>query len=186
MTRHGRRLIGWTVSVVVVAGLIALPATQASADPTLNAAAQYAIDVPGDVLEASAGTMPEAAQLAAMQTYNWDLAESQFSEVSGAFTTTPANPATVLSSTDAASFTADTASFAAPATEIGSAAKLVGDVAEPLLAFSLGTMIGAGGARLFGFKDDQVCEQQDTGLTVMAGVLDGVDCSAWNDALTAE
>jgi hypothetical protein len=152
----------------------------------LNAAAQYVINVPGDVLEASGDTMTDAAQLAAEQKYDWAFSESQFSDVSGAFTATPADPATALSSTNAATFATDTASFAAPATEVATATELIGDVAEPLLAFSVGTMIGAGGARLFGFKDDEVCAQQSATLTTMAAVLDGVDCSAWDDALSAE
>jgi len=87
-----RRGVSWCSAAVVVTGLVSIPAGQAAADPVLSAAAQYVINVPGDVLTGSAATGTEAAQLAAAQTYDWDFAESQFSAVSGEFTTTPAAP----------------------------------------------------------------------------------------------
>jgi hypothetical protein len=178
-----RRIIGWCAALAVLTGLLTLPAQQASADPVPNAAAKYVINVPGDVLAGAAGTSAEAAQLAAGQTFNWDFAESQFSQVSGAVTATPVDPASVLTTTDLATFGADAASFTAPAIAAARVAKVVGGASLPLLAFEVGAKIGEADARAFGFKDDQVCSQRDTGMTIMAGVLDGVDCSGFNNAL---
>jgi len=178
-----RRGVSWCSAAVVVTGLVSIPAGQAAADPGLSAAAQYVINVPGDVLTGSAATGTEAAQLAAAQTYDWDFAESQFSAVSGEFTTTPAAPESVLSTSELATFEADAASFAAPAVEAAGVAKIIGGASLPLLGFSVGATIGATGARLFGFTDDQVCRQRSTAMTIIAGVLDGVDCSGFTNAL---
>jgi hypothetical protein len=178
-----RRIIGWCAALAVLTGLLTLPTEQASADPVPNAAAKYVINVPGDVLAGAAGTSTQAAQLAAGQTFNWDFAESQFSQVSGAFTATPVDPASVLTTTDLATFGADAASFTAPAIAAARVAKVVGGASLPLLAFEIGAKIGEADARAFGFKDDQVCAQRDTAMTIMAGVLDGVDCSGFNNAL---
>ncbi len=178
-----RRTIGWCSGVAIIAGLLTIPAGVASADPVLNAAAKYVINVPGDVLEGSAGTMTEAAQLAAGQTFNWDFAESQFAQVSGDLTATPADPATVLSAPDLATFTGDVATSSLPAIKAAGVVKTAGVVGVALLMFDVGAKIGEAGSRLFGFKDDQVCAQRSDVLTGMAGVLDGVDCSGFNNAL---
>jgi len=51
--------------------------------------------------------------------------------------------------------------------------------------FQLGTMLGTGTSRLLGFKDEQVCSEQNGVLTAFASVLNGVNCGGWDRALEA-
>jgi hypothetical protein len=159
--------------------IVAAPSAQALGQVGSNAAAAYAIDVPSSVLAAAAPASRSGAALASSQQFDWKFAESQFGSVSGTLTNTPAAPST-LSPADAAEWEKLTQRFAAPATR---ATSLVRYGAEPLLAFQVGTMIGAGGARVFGFTDDQVCSQRNAALTIAASVVDGVDCNAYNNTL---
>lgn len=150
----------------------------------LNAAAGYAINVPGSVLAEAATSRTTAALAASSQTYNWALAESQFATVSGASTASPAVPSTALTAAEQAQWKSLTARFAAPATEAEDITKVAvrGNVA--MIGFQMGLLLGQGGARLLGFRDNQVCEQRNGALTLAASVLDGVDCSAFENAMT--
>ena len=136
------------------------------------------------MLSEAAPTTEKAAQLASGQMYDWDLAAPRFATVSGASTSTPAAPSTALTAAEQAEWESLTARFGAPATRATTLARL-GSGNAAILAFQVGLLVGQGSARLVGFKDDQVCSQRSVGLTVAASVLDGVDCNAYNNAMTA-
>jgi hypothetical protein len=181
-----RAIVAAIATVVVFAAALIVAGGPASATVSLNDAAPYTINVLPSMLTSAARSAAQAGLLAAGQQYNYAFSDSTYAAVSGALTASPQPVATALSATDAATFDSLTTDFAAPATEAAIAAKTVSGDALPLIAFAVGTLIGQGVSRLAGFKDDQVCAERSLALTVMASVLDGVDCSAWNSALTAE
>lgn len=159
-----------------------LAATPAEAlSPALNGSAEFAVNVPSSVLAASGGSGTAEAILANAQHFNFDLVDARYAAVSGTLTATPASAATALAPADYAAFTAATASFDAPAMAATTMTKVIpGAEALPLLSFQVGLFVGSSGARLFGFKDDQVCVQQNPLLTAAAGLLDGVSCDVYN------
>ncbi|CAN5267760.1 hypothetical protein BH09ACT1_BH09ACT1_12090 [soil metagenome] len=149
-----RSVAGIGIAVFIVA-MVAEP-QEAVALAAPNAAARFAINVPSSVLAAAAPSGQSGAALASGQTFNWAYAESQF---------------------------ADAAKFTAPATKAAALTKVVGGTNVAVLGFSAGTMIGQGASRLFGFTDNQVCQQRNDSLTVVASVLDGVNCDAFQNAI---
>lgn len=173
-------LIGLIAVAIASTALAALPSSAAKADPVPNQFAQWAINVPGSVLAAAAPTSGQAAILASGQRFDWRLASPAFSAVAGLATATPAAPASALTATDLALWNSATTSFAAPATK---ALPLARAGAPALLSFSVGTLIGSSGARVFGFHDNLVCQERNAALTFAASILDGVDCSAYESAL---
>jgi len=179
-----RAIVAAAVTAVVVVATLTFAGGPASATVTLNEAAPFTLNVPGDVVAAAVPSVSQAGLLAIGQQYDYAFSDPAYAAVSGAFTPTPISPSTALSPSEAATFESLTADFAAPATQAAQATKLVSGEALPLLAFSVGTLIGAGASRLTGFKDDQVCAERNIGLTVLSSVLDGVDCSSWNNSLT--
>lgn len=74
-------------------------------------------------------------------------------------------------------------SFKVPATGLGTVNKVVGGVGLPLMGLEVGLMMGNGATRLFGFKDDMVCAENNGILSTVAGITNGVDCGAFDNAL---
>jgi hypothetical protein len=57
-------------------------------------------------------------------------------------------------------------------------------VAVAIFGFTGGLVIGQGAARAVGFSDNEVCSLQNGVLTAIAGALDSVNCTSFNNALT--
>lgn len=123
----------------------------------------------------SATSAPEALALVMMQ-YVRSPAALAASRASLAGTATVAQAATVA---------AEAASFAGPATKAFALTKLISGASVPMIGFQLGLSAGGVAARMAGFKDDQVCAEQNGILTVVSAVTNGVDCSAYNNLLTS-
>jgi hypothetical protein len=92
------------------------------------------------------------------------------------------NGSTVAS--DVATVAAGKTAFQVPAVAAKALTKVIGPAGVVMTGWQIGTMMGNGAARLFGFKDDAVCAEQNGVLTAVAGFLNGVSCDAYKSALT--
>ena len=168
----------------MLVGGISAPAT-ADPEPLVpNAAGRFAINVPGSVLTAAAPDGATAAQLATADQFDWAFTDPAYAEVSGTLTAAPAVETTALTATEAATFDALVANFTAPAAA-ATATTVAATGGVAVVGFGLGLMIGRSAARIAGFSDSQVCLQHDAVEAALASVLDGVDCSAYQNQLTA-
>ena len=168
----------------LLVGGISAPATADPGPLVPNAAGRFAINVPGSVLTAAAPDGATAAQLAAADQFDWAFTDPAYAAVSGTLTGAPAVETTVLTATEAATFDALVANFAAPAAA-ATATTVAATGGVAIAGFGLGLMVGRSAARIAGFSDDQVCIQHDAVEAALASVLDGVDCSAYQNQLTA-
>lgn len=121
-----------------------------------------------------ATTSPEALTIMMMQ---W-MKNPAFWKAAQAVQTTTATAA------QTATVAAEAATFVAPATKFATLSKVIGGASAPLSSLSMGLSIGQGASRLVGFKDDQVCSQQNGILTAISAITNGVDCTAFNNQLS--
>ena len=175
------RAVVWA-AVVAVLGVPSAPAL-ADTVPPLNAAAEYAINVPSSVLSSVAPAGSSAAALANAQQFDWAFADPSFAAVSGTSTSTPAPPDVALTPAEREAWATLTRDFAAPATRAATLTKVIGGSSVALMGFTVGTLLGSSTSRLFGFQDEQVCAQRNGALNFAASVLDNVDCSTFNNTL---
>lgn len=174
-----------TTVLLVCTGLTSVTGPASAAELPLNTASRFAVNVPGSLLSQAAPDSSTGAALANAQKFNWALASPEFAAVSGSATAVPASPSTTLSPAELAEWESLTKNFVTPATRAAGVVRGAGATGLVMVALQVGLLIGQGGSRLFGFRDDEVCSQQSDGLTAVASVLDSVDCSAYENALAA-
>lgn len=84
---------------------------------------------------------------------------------------------------DTATVAAEASRFAVPSVKAAPLLKVVGGASAVMAAGQVGLMMGDGAARLFGFKDDDVCAEQNGILTAISAITNGVDCTTFNNKL---
>jgi hypothetical protein len=185
---NSRRWIAIAAAIALGIGGVVVSGLSASATPTdltfsPNASADYIVNTPPDLMTAAAPSDEQAAMLAQADRFNPAALDPEFAAESGAYTTTPVDPGVTLTPAEQATWDDIVANYAAPATKMATIGKTVAGAGVVLAGFTVGLYIGQGLSRMTGFKDDEVCSQQNGALTVVSSLLNGTDCSAYDNAL---
>lgn len=90
----------------------------------------------------------------------------------------------IATATQAAQVASAAAKFSIPAVSPKILLKGAGAVGIAMTGWEIGTSLGTGVSRVVGFKDEQVCQEVDGGvIRAWAGVLNGVDCAVFDNAI---